>query len=196
MKVVTLLLCCMFTSHIASSAFANETESAPVSKSDGYITHFYRHDNGTIDIWYNSYHSSVTPKEIDPNASPDSPVNTENLALAADGKTLGWLVDYKNCCTSYPIPKVLVLYKSGRTFQKFSSDMMIWNWRFYKDGQQLALLEGPPHGGGCHGDYKLYDIMTGKMLDEYNQVDKPLEKKCSRMGVDAWNSVTTKIHNA
>ena len=41
-------------------------------------------------------------------------VSASEAKLADDSRTAGWLVNYANCSTSYPIPLTLVIYRDGR----------------------------------------------------------------------------------
>src|SRR5262249_22074198 len=41
-------------------------------------------------------------------------VGFQSIAIARDGRSVGWLALYPNCCTSYPIPLELVIYSGGR----------------------------------------------------------------------------------
>src|SRR5262249_166278 len=53
-------------------------------------------------------------KVIHPKRLPDRPnvgdqVGFDKVAISPDGRVVGWLALYPNCCTSYPIPLALVL---------------------------------------------------------------------------------------
>ena len=39
----------------------------------------------------------------------------EDVKVAPDKRTLGWAQTFDNCCTSYSIPMVLAIYRSGDT---------------------------------------------------------------------------------
>lgn len=45
---------------------------------------------------------------------------------------------YENCCTSYPIPLNVVVYRDGHRL-KISPRQMIWDWKFVADGQRIAI---------------------------------------------------------
>ena len=56
-------------------------------------------------------------REIVPQKEPNQ-VAFEKPAISPDGRAVGWLALYPNCCTSYPIPLKLMIYAGGklRTF--------------------------------------------------------------------------------
>jgi hypothetical protein len=45
-------------------------------------------------------------------------VRCERPIVAEDKQTVGWLIDYENCCTSYPIPLTLVIFRSGEIIRE------------------------------------------------------------------------------
>ena len=87
-------------------------------------------------------------------------------ALAEDRQTIGWLGNYDNCCQSYPIPRQLVIWKSGRIIRKIDADAMIWNWRFYQGSKEVGFSDGPTHGIDVPYSYRLLDIATGRLISE------------------------------
>ena len=92
-------------------------------------------------------------------------VGFSDVQLAADRQTLGWTVDVENCCTSYPIPLRVVIFRRGKVLHTFAQGQMVWSWMFSWGGERLALVFGPTHGAEV-GDYRLYDVQTGKLLSE------------------------------
>lgn len=84
--------------------------------------------------------------------------------LAADKQTAGWLVEQENCCTSYPIPTALALYKAGKK-QVVGDGLMIYDWCFV-GGTQVAMSTGTVHGM-TQRHLLLYDISTGRQLQEW-----------------------------
>jgi len=43
-----------------------------------------------------------------------SQVGFDKAAISEDGRSVGWVALYPNCCTSYPIPLKLMVYSNGR----------------------------------------------------------------------------------
>ena len=101
-----------------------------------------------------------TDKDIVFNA-----VGFSEMELADDGQTLGWAIQVENCCTSYSIPFSVVVFRSGKVLHGFESGQIVWNWMFVHGGKQLASVWGPTHGPEV-GDYRLYDVKTGKLVSE------------------------------
>jgi hypothetical protein len=91
-------------------------------------------------------------------------VGFSQVQLADDEKTLGWAVQVENCCTSYSIPLSIVVFRSGQVLHSFE-ERMVWNWMFVPGGKQLAIVWGATHGPEV-GDYRLYDVASGKILSE------------------------------
>lgn len=92
-------------------------------------------------------------------------VGFSDVKLAADKRTMGWTVDTENCCTSYPLPAELVVFRHGHILQRFGQIRMIWSWMFVRGGERVAIVSGFSHGPEV-GDYRLYDVKTGKLLAE------------------------------
>ena len=72
-------------------------------------------------------------------------VGCEHLIIESDDSTVAWSVLVKNCCTSYPIPTRIIVYRKGKQ-KMISPGQMIWDWRFIDGGKRLAVLSGPVHG--------------------------------------------------
>jgi len=146
--------------------------------SGGRISGFKQLENGDITISYGADEKTFALKDFDPTADPYKPVATDMIRLAPDGRTLGWAVEYENCCTSYSIPLILVIYRDGRILRTIDDGMMIWDWAF-RGGTQVVLQTGPTHGDACI--YGLYDIASGKQLDE-----APCNNEESDTALPAW----------
>jgi hypothetical protein len=86
--------------------------------------------------------------------------------ISADGRAVGWLADFPNCCTSYPIPLKLVVYSNGHTRTFTGSGLPISRWAFQADGKRVAFEQETVHGGlGVH--YELRDVSSGRMMAAY-----------------------------
>jgi hypothetical protein len=92
-------------------------------------------------------------------------VGFSDAHLAADRQTLGWTTDVENCCTSYPIPVSVVVFRHGKVLHTFAQGQMVWSWMFFRGGEGVAVVFGPTHGSEV-GDYRLYDVQTGKLISE------------------------------
>ena len=90
-------------------------------------------------------------------------VGSNDIKIASDKKTVGWTALYENCCTSYPIALRLVIYKNGRVRRSITADLMIYDWRFWAGGKQVAFCSGTVHGDSG-GHCELHDAASGRRL--------------------------------
>ena len=65
-------------------------------------------------------------------------VGFDKAAISPDGRSVGWVALYPNCCTSYPIPLGLVIYTNGRV-RIFGArvGLPVWQWCFVAGGKQV-----------------------------------------------------------
>jgi hypothetical protein len=108
--------------------------------------------------------TQTVPPKAEPKAE-DSQAGFSDLAVANDRETAGWGETYWECCQSYPIPLVLTLYRSGSIIRRIRQGQMLWAWAFLDGGKKVATVWGLTHGPEV-GDYRLYDVDTGRMLAE------------------------------
>ena len=90
-------------------------------------------------------------------------VGFEQPAIAKDGRTVGWLARYPNCCTSYPIPLTLVLLRAGGGRTVIGNALPIWQWAFAADARRVVIRQAPVHGDAPE-HYELLDIRTGRVI--------------------------------
>jgi len=122
-----------------------------------HITKAYVEEaDGVVHIVTREGKDTGIPKEKDQ-------VRAESVKVAEGRQAAGWLVDYENCCTSYPIPLTLVVYRSGRIIQRIQPGLMIFDWRFVEGAKQIALSSGTVHGMTFRS-LSLYDVRTGRQL--------------------------------
>jgi len=93
-------------------------------------------------------------------------VGTEHLRIAPDRRTVGWSVLIENCCTSYPVPVTVNVYRDGKKVSISPDGLMVWEWRFVGRGDRIAVLYGPVHGYAAGAN--LYDTRNGKLLASCN----------------------------
>jgi hypothetical protein len=141
------VLVCLFSASLPggqTASSARPIRDAYIDKT-GYV-HVVRGDGKDIQISGEKHQVSA--------ASP---------AVAPDHRTVGWLVEVPNCCTSYPIPTTLVIYRSGRVVQHIADGMMIYKWAFLDGGRRVAVSSGTVHGM-TRVHLTLYDSRTGGIL--------------------------------
>jgi len=99
-------------------------------------------------------------------------VSAGDPKLAEDAQTAGWLVNFENCCTSYPIPLTLVIFRDGRIRREIRPGLMIYDWDFRESGGNVALCQGTTHGNVVP-NCVLYRALTGKKLSEWGGKGHP-----------------------
>ena len=119
-------------------------------------------------------HETVPPRLKDQTDCTD-PV------IATDHQSAGWLAEFDDCCTSYPIPLRLVLYRGGKT-QPLDCELMIWKWAFSDDDKKVVLAAGPTHGANDPSVYCRFEVATGKLLD------KVWNPPPGKSGLPAWTA--------
>jgi hypothetical protein len=105
---------------------------------------------------------TIVPKKLADQVGFDA------AQVSPDGHAVGWLAQYPNCCTSYPIPLKLVIRSNGkdRVFTG-DGDLPVWRWCFTAGGKQVAFEQETVHGGmGIH--YELRDVATGNLIAAFD----------------------------
>jgi hypothetical protein len=131
-------------------------------------TEAYLDDQGRLILKTFDGHS-VTP-EMDKNRGEDMDTQTgfDSPQISPDRKIVGWLSLYPNCCTSYDIPRELVLYGESRVLLRLQgNEQSIFRWKFSTDSERVAFCQGPLH----FSDYRHYElrrISDGKLIAETN----------------------------
>lgn len=118
----------------------------------------YVDDKGGVHIVEEGGKDISVPKEKDQVAS-------DELKIAEDKRTVGWMAEYDNPATSYPIPLGVVVWKDGQVRQNLGDGLMIYDWRFWEAGKQVAFCSGTVHGDSG-GHCELHEALTGKKLAE------------------------------
>jgi hypothetical protein len=94
-------------------------------------------------------------------------VSVEQPVIAEDDLTVGWTVNFPNCCTSYPIPLMLVIYRDGGILRRIIPGLAVFRWFFLKNGSEVAYLAETVHGS-LAPTCELLDIKSGRILDEWH----------------------------
>jgi hypothetical protein len=95
-------------------------------------------------------------------------VSVADLRLSDDRRAAGWRVEELNCCTSYPIPLRLAVYRDRRK-QIISPGLMIYDWVFVASGREVALSSGVVHGA-TERTLDLYGVRSGRRLAHWTGV--------------------------
>ncbi|MEZ5355971.1 MAG: hypothetical protein R2762_25335 [Bryobacteraceae bacterium] len=94
-------------------------------------------------------------------------VSFAQVRISPDARAVGWVAMFPNCCTSYPIPLKFVVYSRGQAKIYPGNGLPVWNWRFVRDGEQVAFHQETVHGGiGVH--YELREVSSGRLVEQYD----------------------------
>lgn len=158
-RICLTIVALLFCAATANSQNALTIARVYIANADGVEV---TNDSGNVHVVDSSGKDTIPSKLRDQ-------VSCSSAKISADKTTAGWLVNYENCCTSYPIPTTLALYRAGKVIQTISPGRSIYDWRFWKS-DQVALSSGPVHGGAVQ--MGLYDVRTGKLLKEWAVEEK------------------------
>ena len=91
-----------------------------------------------------------------------------DVAVSPDRNAAGWLVEQPSGSTSYSVPFTLVVFRPGKPLQHFGSGMMLYDWSFVGDGNQVEFSSGPLHGPGVeHPTHEIWDIRTHRKIKQW-----------------------------
>jgi hypothetical protein len=124
------------------------------------IAHATIDPSGEVRITYSDGRERIVPKLKEEAAF-------ERPRIAQDRRTVGWLADYPNCCTSYPIPMVLVIYRDGGVLRSIFAGMPIWHWIFLAGGTRVAIYTDTVHSG-LDPNYELRDVNSGRIVASWD----------------------------
>jgi hypothetical protein len=106
-------------------------------------------------------------KEVQPPTDKEQ-VGSSSALISEDKRAAGWLVDYGNCCTSYPLSMKLMIYRPGKPLRGFKGDgRAIFDWHFVAGGKWVAFYQDFPHGTPVQ-HYELRDIATSRLIDKWD----------------------------
>jgi hypothetical protein len=127
------------------------------------------HETGSLHILYGDKTEVIEKLPPKQKSIEDSVVfHEEGITepkVAEDKRTIAWTEQFDNCCTSYSIPLVLAIYRSGGHIVEIQQGQMVWKWMFLDGGKRIAAVWGPVHFSDI-GDYQLYDTESGHMIEE------------------------------
>jgi hypothetical protein len=124
------------------------------------ITKVHVDDDGRVHIMDSDGKDTRPPME-------KGQVSCDSVRVADDKQTVGWLAEYPNCCTSYPIALTLVIWRSGKIVHRLGNGMLIANWHFVAGGKQAAFYTNTVHGDFAP-HYELRDLQTGRQVGKWD----------------------------
>jgi hypothetical protein len=87
--------------------------------------------------------------------------------IAEGSRVVGWLAEFPNCCTSYPVPLAVVTYSNRTTRTYTGVGLAVARWSFEAGGTRVAFRQETVHGGmGVH--YELREVATGRLIAQYS----------------------------
>lgn len=153
------------------------------------------YETGSLHLIYSDGTEIIETLPAKKKSTEDNAVFNEegitDLKVAPDKRSVGWTENFDNCCTSYSVPLVLTIYNSGKRLVHIQQGQMVWYWTFRDGGQRVSVVWGPTHGPEV-GDYQLYDVRTGRKVDEvYGDADT----QSLRPDAPEWAKQTEKLLN-
>ena len=94
-------------------------------------------------------------------------IGIREAMMAADGRSAGWLVDFRVEGVSYGVPEMLVIWRDGKVARRFKTEQAFYSWVFLSHGEQVAFHTGPLHGEQS-SHCELHDVKTGRRLTEWD----------------------------
>jgi hypothetical protein len=120
---------------LAASAFA----FASAACAAGYVVRTGVGDSQTLQLERDGR------AEVAPKTEPEQD-GFGQARVSADGRTVGWVALTAGCCTSYPLPTVLVLYRDGRAIRRFDDGPPTWHWAFVPGRDEVVTQQALAHG--------------------------------------------------
>jgi len=110
----------------------------------------------------------VVPKS-DRKWADQAQLEFRSIAVSRDGSAVGWVAYYSNCCTSYPVPILLEVYKAGNR-RTLDPAIAPWHWCFVDGTDRIAAISTTVHGPQ-HQLIELWDVSTGRRRELFTWMD-------------------------
>lgn len=106
--------------------------------------------------------------------------------VSTDGKHVGWLALYPNCCTSYPIALKLVVLDESRHLHTFEgAEIAIFGWCFQTNARSVAYAQGVLHGSD-YRHFELRRISDERLLAKYEYPHEERQKAFAQKQAPSW----------
>jgi hypothetical protein len=113
-------------------------------------------------------------------------VGFQQARISPNGKNVGWLALYPNCCTSYPIPLGLVVLDQSRGLHTFEgAKLAIFKWCFLPKSTSVAYMQTVVHGSNFE-HFEARSIASGNLLAEYDYADQEPQSTAARQRAPGW----------
>ena len=138
------------------------------------IDHFEKDAQGNLRVTFNQGVEMTVSKEM--GRYDVGQESFDFIQIAKNKKSVGWLATYRVCAQSYACTPELVLLDSKRKLIYIVPDYgVVWSWTYIKDGDQVAIHYGFPHGD-TPDEYVLYDAPTGKKITVFSGSEQSAPK--------------------
>jgi hypothetical protein len=129
--------------------------AAPGAAAERYVRASVNHA-GSLEIVASDGRTIVIPKR-------EEEIGFDKVAISPDGSAVGWVGRRENCCTSYPIPTRLEVYRAGERLTFAGNDLPVFTWKFVDGGRRVAFHQETVHGGhGVH--FEIRDLTSGALI--------------------------------
>lgn len=113
-------------------------------------------------------------------------VGFSDVKVSADGKHVGWLAMFPNCCTSYPIAlKLVVLDDAGRLHTFDGEKLALFDWCFVPGRRSVAFRQGVLHGSDAQ-HFELRRIEDDHRIAQYDYPHDELRNARARSKAPRW----------
>ena len=157
--MLPLLLCAMLNAPIFF--YSPAQGPVPVQVSAPAIAHATIHSGAKVHIVDVDGKETVIPPQKEQ-------VGVASLTIAGDHRTAGWLAEFPNCCTSYPVALTLIIYRDGKVIHRLHNGTLILNnWRFLDGGKRVSFATNTVHGDFAP-HYEMHDVLSGRLLEKWD----------------------------
>jgi hypothetical protein len=125
-----------------------------------------KESDGAIRIVFHDGTSVRVAPEAAEDGSQETAVYSEPR-IADDRRTVGWMVEYPNCCTSYPVPLVLVVYRDGKPLLRLRDGLMMYDWYFLGGGGEVVFHADTVHFNRAPHAVRV-ETATGRILERFD----------------------------
>ncbi len=106
--------------------------------------------------------------------------------ISADGKHIGWLALYPNCCTSYPIPLALVVLDETQQLHSFDGiKIAVFSWCFMPNARAVGYAQTVVHGSNFQ-HFEMRAIADGRLLSQYDYPHEDADNALARKRAPHW----------
>jgi hypothetical protein len=119
-------------------------------------------------------------------------VEFRDIAISRDGTAVGWVDYYPNCCTSYPVPIQIEVYKAGKR-HSFDPAIAPWHWCFVDGSASIAAISTTLHGPQ-NEEIELWDVSTGTKRERFTWMDGESYPRAPAWVVAVRSTCASKTH--